>query len=204
MFIIVASALLSVVALIAVATACALGVWVCRLRNKRNQNAKTEEYEVFTNKEEEEEEEDEQEEEEEEKEKEFSPSTSCPSGKLAGESVSSGSKQNDDQSPIENPASKSPTLTGSEVYAEKVITGDQSQVGEVNQMPGQLKSSEGSDASVSKAKQEQDFNGESCVDEEVEEHKPAPSPTSSISNEEDKKILVANSGDEHKKRKEKK
>ena len=184
-----ASALLSVVALILLATACALGVWVWRLRHKRNQNVKTEEYEVLTNKKEEE--------------TEFSPSESCPSGKLAGESVSSGSKQNNDQSPIKNIASKSPTeLTGSEVRIEKVITGDQSQVGEVNQVPGQLRSSEESDISVIKAKQEQDFSEESCVDEEVDEHKPAPSQTKSISNiEEDKKILVTKSDDEDKKEK---
>ena len=202
---IVASALLSVVALISLATACALGVWVWRLRHKRNQHVKTEEHKIFINEEEEEEEKDDEEEEVEKKEeKEFSPSESCPSGTLAGESVSSRSKEHDDQRPIKNPASKSPReLTGSEVYPEKVMTGEQSLEGEVNQVPGQLRSSEEA-VSVSKAKQEQDFNGENCVDEEVEEHKPAPSPTSSISNEEDKKILVPNSDDEDKKRKEQK
>ena len=202
---ILVSALLSVVAFIAIVTACALGVWVFRLRrnpSKMDQTVKSKEPSlvasnnyttVFPNN---------------------SPKH-CPSGSVPGEPVS-GSKQHDDQRPKEDVASESHIQSGSgsgttsveteanrsDESSQPAETGEQSQEEEKNQdqEPVQLWSMEDkvSESNVV------DFDGERSLDDRLETPY---SPTSSIlsclrslspplKNDEERKKLVENE-DEH-------
>ena len=197
---ILVSALLSVVAFIAIATACALGVWVFRLRcnpSKMDQTVKSNEPSLvasnnyttlFPNN---------------------SPK-SCPFGNVPGQPVS-GSKQHDDQRPKEDAASESHIVSGSgssrtsaeteanrsDKSSQPAKAGEQSQEEEnQDQEPVQLWSMEDkvSESNVV------DFDGERSLDERLETPY---SPTSSIlsclrslspplKNDEERKKLVEN------------